>query len=94
MKAIMGLVLACGACCAVPFVAAGLIGAGTAGAALSFWQWELGAAVAALAAAGGIAVWYRRNWAGALCGIPKSSSKVEGGCCPAIATETDHRPGQ
>lgn len=36
MKAILGLALACGACCAVSFVVAGLIGVGAVGAALSF----------------------------------------------------------
>ncbi len=69
MKAILCLVLACGTCCAVPFIAAGLIGVGTVGAVLSFWQWEIGAAIAALAAIGGIAVWYRRNRTGASCQI-------------------------
>jgi len=93
MKAILGLVLACGACCAMPFVAVGLIGAGTAGAALSFWQWEIGVAVVGLAAAGGIAIWYRQNRGRASCRITHCSSKVEDGCCPAIATEAVRRHG-
>jgi len=94
MKPILGLVLACGACCAVPFIAAGLIGVGTAGAALSFWQWELGAAVAALAAAGGIAIWYRRIRAGASCRIADADSKIEGRCCPTIVPKEVHQPGR
>ncbi len=93
MKAILGLVLACGACCALPFVAAGLIGVGTAGGLLSFWQWELGVAVGFLAVAGGSGIWWRRNRVGASCPVASSNSKVDGGCCPTIATEESVRPG-
>jgi hypothetical protein len=88
MKAILGLILACGACCAVPFIAAGLIGAGTAGAILSFWQWEIGAAIAALAAVGGIVIWYQRKRTGATCRVDGPRSKVQSGCWPTATSET------
>lgn len=91
MKATLGLVLACGACCALPFIAAGLIGAGTTGAVLSLWQWEIGAALVALAAAGGIAVWYRRNRTGATCWVDRSGPKVQSGCCPPLTSEAVRR---
>ena len=93
MKATLGLILACGACCAAPFVVAALIGAGTVGMALSFWQLELGAAVAVLAVAGGMAIWWRRNRAGASCTVADANSKVDDGCCSTIATEEARRPG-
>lgn len=83
MKAILGLVLACSACCAVPFVAAGFIGAGTAGAVLSFWQWGLGVTVAALASVGAVAIWYRRNRTYAAFQVSSPSSNVQNRCCPS-----------
>ncbi len=74
MKAVLGLVLACGACCALPVVVGGLIGSGAIGIALSLWHWEVGAAFAVTAVLGGIAIWYRRRRAGASCEFVRSNS--------------------
>lgn len=67
MKSALGLVVACAACCALPFAMAVLVGAGTAGAALSFWQWEIGIALLVLAAVGALALAYHRRREGATC---------------------------
>jgi hypothetical protein len=77
MKSFFGLVLACGACCAVPFIATGLIGIGVTGAALSFWWLELGAAIAALAGVVWLAIRYRRNRTGAVCQIAGGGPTID-----------------
>jgi len=61
MKAILGVVLACAACCAFPIVGAMLVGAGAAGVAILPWHFGAGAAVLALAMAGAAYLLFRRR---------------------------------